>query len=66
MEFYGEVTAGSLDGLPERSHALVLLVVKEDEGGEKRKEGRVQATAVMWIKNDKNPPVRMNCGQMPL
>lgn len=64
--FYEEVAAESLGGLPRG----VKGGGEEDKEGEKKEwegdVGRVQATAVMWMKNPKNSPLWMNSRQMLL
>lgn len=69
VDFYEEVTAETWGGLQgEVKRTRLLAVVSERMRKKERSKrgetdiGRVQATAVVWMKNDKNGPVWMNSG----
>lgn len=61
MDFYEVVTAETLGGLTgEMKRSRLLAAVSERMGKEERSKrgdadiGRVQETAAVWMKNDKN------------
>lgn len=63
-------SSGGLMGEVKRSQLLAAVSerMRKEESSERGEAdiGRVQATAVVWMKNDKNAPVWMNCGLTPL